>query len=109
MRTQTTLFSHALDMAVIVPLCVVAARLVRRRDPEGYLIAFPLLVLEAILAPMIVVQTTSQLMAGIDFTAGELAGPIVGFVVLALIAVAMIVRILRNVSPSLARIAPTLA
>lgn len=107
LRTQTTLFTHALDMALIVPLCVLAARLIRQRDAEGYLIAVPLLVLEAILAPMIVAQTVSQLMAGIDFTAAEMVGPIAGFVVLALVAVWMILTILRNVSPAQVRTIPT--
>jgi hypothetical protein len=49
----TTLFTHAFDMAVIVPALLIAGMLVRRGDPLGYVLAFPLFVLEMLLAPMI--------------------------------------------------------
>lgn len=96
--TYTTLFTHALDLAIIVPLVFLAGALILRRDPLGYLIAFPLLVLEAFLAPMIMAQTVSQLQAGVTFPPGQIVGPMGGFSTIAVIAIWVIVTILRNVS-----------
>jgi type III secretory pathway component EscV len=62
---------------------------------EGYLLAFPLLVLMTFLLPMIVAQTMFQLRADVSFTAGEIVGPIGGFVVLASLAVGLVVAVLR--------------
>jgi hypothetical protein len=72
--------------------------LILRRDPLGYLLAFPLLVLEAFLAPMITAQTVSQLRAGVTFPAGQIVGPIGGFATIAVVAIWVIVILLRNVS-----------
>ena len=73
--TYSTLFTNALDLAVIVPTVFLAGVLMLRGDPLGYLIAFPLLVLEAFLAPMIAAQTVSQLRAGVTFPPGQIVGP----------------------------------
>jgi hypothetical protein len=94
----STLFTNAVDMAIIVPAAFVAGGLILGRNPVGYLIAIPLLVLEAMLAPLIVAQTVSQVQAGVSFTPGEMVGPIAGFVVLGLLAFWFIVAILRNIS-----------
>lgn len=98
--TYTTLFTHALDLAVIVPTVFLAGVLILRRDPLGYLIALPLLVLEAFLAPMILAQTVSQLQAGVTFPLGQIASPVGGFATIAVIALWFMVAILRNVSDS---------
>jgi hypothetical protein len=94
----STLFTNAVDMAIIVPAAFVAGSLILGRNPLGYLIAVPLLVLEAMLAPLIMAQTVSQVQAGVSFTPGEMVGPIAGFVVLGLLAIWFIVAILRNIS-----------
>lgn len=96
----TTLFTQALDLAIIVPLVFLAGVLILRRDPLGYLIAFPLLVLEAFLAPMIMAPTVSQLQAGVTFPPGQIVGPIGGFATIAGIAIWVIVAILRNLPGS---------
>lgn len=96
--TWNTLFTNALDIAVIVPSIAIAGWLVRQGNALGYLVAFPLIVLEALLAPMIGAQTISQLDAGVEFTTAEIVGPISGFVVLAVLAIWAIAAILRNVS-----------
>jgi hypothetical protein len=85
-------------VSIIVPTAFVAGRLILRRNPLGYLIAIPLLVLEAMLAPLIVAQSVSQVQAGVSFTPGEMVGPIAGFAVLGLLAIWIIVAILRNIS-----------
>jgi hypothetical protein len=96
--TYTTLFTNALDLAIIVPIVFLAGVLILRGDPLGYLIAFPLLILEAFLAPMIAAQTVSQLRAGVTFPPGQIVGPIGGFATIAVVAIWVIVVLLRNVS-----------
>jgi hypothetical protein len=97
LETYTTLFTNGLDVAVIAPSAFIAGVLILRREPLGYLIAVPLLVLEALLAPLVAAMTVSQVQAGVTFTTGEIVGPIVGFAVLALIALGFLVAILRAV------------
>ena len=94
----STLFTNAVDLSIIVPTAFVAGGLILRRNPLGYLMAIPLLVLEAMLAPLIVAQSVSQVQAGVSFTPGEMVGPIAGFAVLGLLAIWIIVAILRNIS-----------
>lgn len=99
--------TFALDLATITPATFLAGVLVLRRDPRGYRIALSLLVLEAMLAPLIALQTVSQLSAGVAYTPAQIVGPMMGFVLLALLAVRMLVAILRGVvdpaSPTEAR------
>jgi hypothetical protein len=70
----------------------------RGGNPFGYLIAFSMLILEVLLAPMIAAQTVSQLSAGISFTPGEIIGPMIGFVILAVLALWVLAILLRNIS-----------
>jgi hypothetical protein len=94
---STTLVTHTLDLAIIVPAAIVSGVLVWRGAPLGYLLAFSLLVLEVLLAPMIALQTLFQLEAGVTFTTGEIVGPIGGFVVIALVAVWFLTSLLRHI------------
>ena len=98
--SSTTMVTDTLDLAIITPSALLAAILVRRNDPSGYLIAIVLLVLLLVLAPAIVAQTISQLAAGIAFTAGEVIGPIAGFVVLGAFAAWCLAGLLRAVDPA---------
>lgn len=92
---QTTMVTDALDLGVITPATLTAAYLLHRRRAEGYLVAFPLLVLLTFLLPMIVAQTVFQLRADVSFTAAEIVGPVGGFVVLAALALGLVVVVLR--------------
>jgi len=94
---STTLFTTAFDIGVIVPATWVVAALVRRGDPAGYLFAVPILVLEAMLAPMMIAQTAFQLEAGVEFTTGQVVGIIGGFMALALVATWMLRGIFRQI------------
>ena len=94
--TYTTFVTYALDSAVIAPAAVLAGVLVLRGRALGYVIAIPLLVILAGLAPTITAQTAFQLGAGADVTPAEVVGPIGGFVVLAVVAVVGLVRIVRG-------------
>jgi hypothetical protein len=98
-RTEgyTTAVTIALDLAIIVPACFVCGALLLRRAPLGYLLAFPLLGIIVMLGPGFVAQTWWQAAAGIDFTTAEMAGPIGGFGVVALLAVWVMVAVLRRV------------
>jgi hypothetical protein len=96
--TYSTLFTTGFDIAVITGAAFVCGRLILRRAPLGYLGAFVLLVLEALLAPMIAAQTVSQLAAGVDLAPGEIVGPVAGFLVVAVAALYFIVTILRHVA-----------
>lgn len=98
--THTTLFTHALDLAVIVPATAAAGVLILRGRQLGYVIAVSLLVLEALLLPLIVIATVVQLRMGLTFTTGEVVGPIVGFSTIAVLAVWALTTILRHVPES---------
>jgi len=62
----------------------------------GYLIALPLLVIIILLAPQIILSTVFQQSAGVPFTTAEMVGPVVGFVVLGLVAIWLLVTFLRS-------------
>lgn len=83
---NTTMFTYALDLAIIVPATLVAGVLIWRRDPLGHLLAMPLLGVIVLLAPVIAATTISQLRAGITFTTAELVGPIASFALLGALA-----------------------
>ncbi|MCX6045136.1 MAG: hypothetical protein NT075_08480 [Chloroflexi bacterium] len=98
--SYTTKITDVLDLGIIVPAVFLSGGLLLRRNPLGYLIAVPLLVLIVMLAPMIVLSTTNQLAAGLSFTPGEIVGPIAGFLVLGLMAIWLLVLLLRNLAPA---------
>jgi hypothetical protein len=98
--TYATLVTHALDIAIIVPLCFIAAALVRRGDPLGMLLSFPLLGIIVLLGPTFVAQTIGQVRAGVDFMTGEIVGPIAGFGLVAVLATALLVSLLRSIDES---------
>ena len=100
---SSTMVTDALDLAIITPSALLAGMLLRRREPTGYLIAIVLLVLLLILAPAIIAQTISQLAAGIDFTPGEVIGPMAGFVVLGAIAAWCLLGLLRPLKVEMGR------
>jgi hypothetical protein len=97
LETRTTLFTTALDIAVIVPAALVAGILILRRRPFGYVVAFSLLILEAILMPMITIATIAQIREGVSFEPGEIVGPIAGFSVLAVLSLWVITTLLRHI------------
>lgn len=88
--------TYALDLGIITPTALLAGLLILRRAADGYLLALSLLVLEAMLAPLIAAQTISQLTAGIVFTPAEIAGPMGGFVAIAVAASWVLIRLLHH-------------
>ncbi len=96
LESYTTMVTDVLDLGIIVPAVFLAGILLLQRNPQGYIIAFPLLVLLVMLGPVIAVQTALQLGAGVSFTPAEIAGPISGFLVLGMIAVWILAVLLRD-------------
>lgn len=97
LESYTTMVTEVLDLGVIVPATLVSGALLLRRDPLGYLVALPLLVLIVLLGPGITAATVSQASAGVSFTTAQIVGPITGFLVLGLVAVGILVLLLRDV------------
>jgi hypothetical protein len=95
--SYSTFVTYALDLAIITPATIIAGVLIWRREQLGYLMALSMLVLEAMLAPMMAAQTYFQLEAGVEFTTGMIAGPLMGFGILALCAAWVLMAILRAV------------
>lgn len=95
---HTTLFTHAFDIAVIVPAAVAAGVAILRGHPLGYRMAAGLLVLEVLLLPTIVIATALQLDLGVTFSTAEVVGPITGFGAMATAAAAVLVALLRTVA-----------
>ena len=83
LQHYTTMVTDALDLGLIVPTVFLSATLIARRQPTGYLIAFPLILLVSMLLPVIVAQTVLQLSAGVTFKLPEIIGPFGGFLVAA--------------------------
>jgi hypothetical protein len=97
LEQSTTLITHALDLAIIFPAAVLAGWLILRGNPLGYVMSTPLLVLLALLAPMITLQTIFQVQAGVEIPLGVAIGPIGGFLVFALVAIWFVIRLLGSI------------
>lgn len=80
----TTLFTHGLDLAVVVPLLTVSGIMIARRRTLGYLAAVPPLVLVAMLAPTLTSMTMHQVRAGVELTTDEIVVYVASFVALGL-------------------------
>jgi hypothetical protein len=94
--SYTTLMTYALDLAIITPSTFIAGYLILRRFAFGYLMAFALFGIIIMLAPGIFASTVSQVRAEVEFTAGEMVGPVAGFVVLGWMAFWATAEILRR-------------
>ena len=92
---NTTMVTEALDLALIVPGCLVAAVLLWRRDRRGLVVAMPLLVLLLLIGPSIAAMTYFQVADGIVFTVPQIVGPIGGFLVVGLIDIWVLAIVLR--------------
>jgi hypothetical protein len=78
----TTMFTHAFDSAIITPACLLTAFYVWRRQPAGWLLAAPLLVLCTLNGVVVIASTLSQTLAGLKFPPGVYIGMIGSWVVL---------------------------
>jgi hypothetical protein len=95
---STTLITHALDLAIVVPAAVLAGYKILRGESIGYLIAFSLLVLEAMLLPLLALQTVFQLNAGVTIPPEAIIGVFAGFTVLSVGAIWVLELLLRSIT-----------
>ena len=93
---NTTLVTEALDVALIVPANLLAAALVWRRNPRGYLLAWVMLAFLVLISMGVALQTAFQVSADIDFAPAEIYGPITGFLTVGAVAMYFVVRLLRR-------------
>ena len=102
--SYTTVFTYAIDVAVIAPAAVLAGVLVLRRQPLGWLLACVMLILNALIGIVVIGQTVFQTRAGIVFAPPQLIGLIGSWIVLAFFAIWLVVALLRSISekPALA-------
>ena len=94
----TTLFTHGLDLAVIVPTTVLTGILLLQRKPFGYLLAAPLLVLISLVGVVVIAQAVSQTLAGLIFPIGVYIGMVGTWIVLGAFAVGLTVAFFRHLS-----------
>jgi len=92
----TTLFTHGLDLAVIVPTTVLTGFLLWQRKPAGYLLAAPLLILISLVGVVVLAQTVSQTLAGLIFPIGVYIGMVGSWIALGACAVGLTVAFFRN-------------
>lgn len=93
----TTLVTHALDLALIVPASIIAGLLILQKNPTGYKIAFPLFGIIIFLLPVILLSTYLQYSHGVVFTPAEIVGPVSGFLILGLVGLWILVKIITQI------------
>jgi hypothetical protein len=98
LASYTTMFTYAIDLAIIVPAVWLAAYLVLRRTPLGYPLACVMLVGLAGIGLAVVGQTWAQLAAGITFGPGQFIGYIGSWIILAGLAIWCIIALLRSLT-----------
>lgn len=94
----TTLFTHGVDSAVIVPTVVLAGILLLQRKPLGYLLAAPVLILCTLIGVVVIAQTISQAIEGLIFPIGIYVGMIASWIVLGAFAIGLTTAFFRNLS-----------
>lgn len=94
----TTVITHVLDLAILLPAAIIAGVLLLRRDPLAYPLAFAMLLLAIfVVGASVPAATVSQFLAGYAFGLGEFIAFVGAFVVLGIIALWLAVVFLRNI------------
>lgn len=88
----TTLFTHGIDLAIVVPLLIGSGVLISRGSKAALLAVFPVISLIAMLAPTLTAMTFFQLGAGVEITPQEMVAYVVSFVSLGIAAAWVIWR-----------------
>jgi hypothetical protein len=94
--SYTTLTTYAIDLAIITPATFVGGWMILKRRALGYLIAFALFGIIAMLVPVIIASTISQVRVGVPLAPGEIVGPVAGFTTLGLLSLWATVSILAK-------------
>jgi hypothetical protein len=93
----TTFMTGIVDIGIVAPALIVAGVLLLRRVPLGYLLASTMLVFTCILGPNLTVGGIIQVLENV-ITLGQAMAFTVPFVILALIAIGLTLRLFRNFS-----------
>jgi hypothetical protein len=93
----TTFMTGIVDIGIVAPALIVAGVLLLRRAPLGYLLASTMLVFTCILGPNLTAGGVMQIIEKV-ITVGQAMMFTVPFVILALIAVGLTVRLFRSFS-----------
>jgi hypothetical protein len=93
----TTFMTGILDIGIVAPALIIAGVLLQRRAPFGYLLASTMLVFTSILGPNLAAGGLMQILANV-ITVGQAMVFTVPFVILALIAIWLTIRLFRNFS-----------
>jgi len=96
--TYTTLFTHGFDSAVITPAAVIAGVCLLQRNPLGYLLAAPMLILCALIGAVVIGQTIVQTQVGLVFPPQIYIGMIGTWIVMGAFAIGLTVSFFRNLS-----------
>jgi hypothetical protein len=86
-----------LDIGIVAPALILAGVLIRRLTPLGYLLASTMLVFASILGPNLTAGGISQVLANV-ITVGQAIAFTVPFVILALIAIWLMIRLFLSFS-----------
>lgn len=93
----TTFMTGIVDIGIVAPALVIAGVLILRRAPLGYLLASTMLVFTCILGPSLTAGGTIQVIEKV-ITVGQAMAFTVPFVILALIALGLTIRLFRSFS-----------
>jgi len=98
MGTYTTLFTHGFDSAVITPTAVIAGVCLLRRNPLGYLLAAPILILCTLIGAVVIGQTVVQTLVGMVFPPQIYIGMIGTWIVMGAFAIGLTILFFRNLA-----------
>jgi hypothetical protein len=93
----TTFMTGIVDIGIVAPALLIAGVLILRRAPLGYLLASTMLIFTCILGPNLTAGGIIQIIEGV-ITVGQAMAFTVPFVILALIALGLTVRLFRSFS-----------
>lgn len=82
----TSVATEALDLGVVVPVAVIAAIGLLRRQAAGRALAFVMLVINVCIGILLMAQGIAQLVSGVPMTVGEMIGKMMSFAVLTFVA-----------------------
>jgi hypothetical protein len=98
LESYTTMFTHALDIAIITPAAILTGVYLLQRHTVGYLLAVPMLILCTLIGIVVVGQTVMQTLAGITFPIGVYIGMIGSWVILGIFAISLTISFFRHLS-----------
>jgi phosphate/sulfate permease len=101
----TTFMTGIVDIGIVAPALLIAGALILRRAPLGYLLSSTMLVFTCILGPSLTAGGIIQIIEEV-ITVGQAMAFTVPFVILALIALVLSIRLFRSFSEASPRIHP---